>query len=127
LLSISRDIPGFRAAHDHVLEYDFTTFIGGHLTRRGRREDVLVAQRYVQDVREAAEAALRATPRPEFIAELGQEVGFENKWYLVEAHAQAVVDQCTETVLDAWEGKLGGVAIHTESNCRAMQYSLRVD
>jgi glyoxylase-like metal-dependent hydrolase (beta-lactamase superfamily II) len=127
LLSISKDIPGFISAHDQILAYDFETFVGGHLTRLGNREDVRAARAYIRDVEEAARAALKSHPRPPFIAELGREVGFENKWHLVEAHAEAVVEACAEAVSNEWKGRLGGVATYTASNCRAMQYSRRID
>ncbi len=43
-LALAEDVPGYVAAHDEILTYDFETFVGGHLTRLGTREDVEVQQ-----------------------------------------------------------------------------------
>ena len=48
-LALAEDVPGFVAAHDQILAYDFDTFIGGHLTRLGTREDVETAKDFVLD------------------------------------------------------------------------------
>ena len=60
-LALAEDVPGFVAAHDQILEYDFDTFIGGHLTRLGTREDVETAKAYIMDVKANAAAALQST------------------------------------------------------------------
>jgi hypothetical protein len=42
-------IPGWFAAHDQILEYDFDFYVGGHLGRAGNRDDVLIAREYIRD------------------------------------------------------------------------------
>ena len=45
-LAVSKDIAGYIKAHDIVLNnYDFDTFVGGHLTRLGTINDVIVQKR----------------------------------------------------------------------------------
>jgi hypothetical protein len=42
-LAKAKDTAGFIKAHDIALvKYDFDTFVGGHLTRLGTRNDVIV-------------------------------------------------------------------------------------
>ena len=54
-LAITEDVAGFIKAHDIVLNnYDFDTFVGGHLTRLGIRDDVITQQEFVSDLRKAA-------------------------------------------------------------------------
>ena len=57
-LALAEDVPGFIDAHETILGYDFETFVGGHLTRFGTREDVETAHAYVLDVRANAANAL---------------------------------------------------------------------
>ena len=53
-LAIADDVAGFIKAHDIALNnYDFDTFVGGHMTRQGTRDDVVTAQEFVSDLRRA--------------------------------------------------------------------------
>ena len=56
-LALAEDIDGFIAAHDQILDFDFETYIGGHLTRLGTREDVEIQKEYILDIVQAAGAA----------------------------------------------------------------------
>ena len=68
-LAIAKDTAGFIKAHDIALNnYDFDTLVGGHLTRLGTRNDVIVQKEFVSDLekagakrtRESCSARLRA-------------------------------------------------------------------
>jgi hypothetical protein len=53
-LAIAEDVADFIKAHDIVLNnYDFDTFVGGHLTRLGTRDDVVTQQEFVSDLEKA--------------------------------------------------------------------------
>ena len=57
-LAIAKDTAGFIKAHDIALEkYDFDTLVGGHLTRLGTRNDVIVQKEFVADLENAATKA----------------------------------------------------------------------
>lgn len=122
-LALAEDIPGYFEAHDQVLSYDFDTFIGGHLTRLGTREDVETARQYVLDVRANAAAALQQV---DFFA-IAQETGFENQWLLFDTYLDAVAQTCAEATVSEWSGQLGGVDIFTFSHCYAALESLRIE
>ena len=54
-LAISSDVAGFIKSHDIALNnYDFDTFVGGHLTRLGTQDDVKTQQEFVNDLEKAA-------------------------------------------------------------------------
>ncbi len=54
-LAIAKDTAGFINAHDIALNnYDFDTLVGGHLTRLGTRNDVIVQKEFVSDLEKAA-------------------------------------------------------------------------
>ena len=122
-LALAEDVPGFVAAHDQMLAYDFETFIGGHLTRLGTREDVEIAREFVLDVQANAAQALQTT---DFMA-IAQQVGFENQWALFDAYLDAVAHACAEATIPAWRDRLGGTDVFTEGHCWTMMESLRVD
>ncbi|MEM7488068.1 MAG: MBL fold metallo-hydrolase [Pseudomonadota bacterium] len=127
LLAVSSDIPGWIDAFDRILDYEFDAFVGGHLARTGTRADIEDNRAYVADVIAAATRALEDNPRAEVIPPLGREFGFENGWWLVDQHTRAVVAQCADEVIAAWQGRLGGVETYAESHCARMQFSLRID
>jgi glyoxylase-like metal-dependent hydrolase (beta-lactamase superfamily II) len=57
-LAVTTDVGGYIRAHDIVLDnYDFDTFIGGHLTKIGTRNDVLVQKEFISDLEKAAAKA----------------------------------------------------------------------
>ena len=54
-LAIAKDTAGFIKAHDIALNnYDFDTLVGGHLTRLGTRNDVIVQKEFVSDLEKAS-------------------------------------------------------------------------
>ena len=52
-LAIAKDVAGFIKVDDIVLKYDFDTLVGGHLTRLGTRNDVIVQKEFVSDLEKA--------------------------------------------------------------------------
>ena len=122
-LALAQDVPEFLAAHDKVLEYDFDTFIGGHLTRLGTPEDVQIQKEYFQDIQTSAAKANQETS---FMA-IGQEVGFSNPWLVFQIYADSITQQCTDEVVPKWIDRLGGVDLFTYDHCWKISESQRID
>ncbi len=122
-LALAEDIPGFLLAHEQVLGYDFDTFIGGHLTRLGTREDVELQQEYILDIQQNAATALQQV---DFFA-IAQETGFVNQWLLVGTYLDTVAQTCAEMTIPAWTGRLAAVDIFTYDHCWSIMESLRID
>lgn len=122
-LALSDYVPGYEAAHARALEYDFDTFIGGHLTRLGTRQDVELQQQFVQDLKQAAGQALEMVD----FTDIAQETGFENPWLLFEVYYDTVANRCTEMLTPNWVERLGGADVFIASHCWTMVESLHVD
>jgi len=122
-LAMAQDVPEFIAAHDKVLEYDFDTYIGGHLTRLGTPEDVQVQKEYFQDIQTSA---AKANQEVSFMA-IGQEVGFSNPWLVFQIYADSITQQCTDEVIPKWIDRLGGVDLFTYDHCWKISESQRID
>lgn len=122
-VAVAEDVPAFIKAHDDVLAYDFETFIGGHLTRLGNREDVETQKEYIMDIQANSVKALQSV---DFTA-IAEEVGFENPWHLFDTYLNAVQDECVDATVPAWTDKLAGVDIFTGSHCAKIIESLRID
>lgn len=122
-LGMAEDVQGFIDAHDVLLGYDFAHFVGGHLSRPGTREDVVVAKTYVEDL---VAAARKGQETVDFMAVAG-ETGFANRWLLVKTWMDRVADVCTGIMLAKWEGKLGGATVSTPGHCWIMQEHLNIN
>lgn len=122
-LAIASDIRGFVQAHDIVLDYDFDTFVGGHLTRLGTADDVNVQKEFISDLVNASKAANSKVSFMDYISKYG----LTNPWLTFSEYADAITDDCLNTMLAKWKDRLGGAEEFTESHCWTMTESQRVD
>ena len=122
-LAITESVPDFIQAHDDILSYDFDTFIGGHITRLGTRDDVETQKEYILDMQTNAAQALQSV---DFFAIAG-DVGFENPWLLFDTYLDAVAEECTDLTLEKWRNTLGGADVFTFDHCFKLVESLRID
>lgn len=122
-LSLAEDVQGYIDVHDTVLGYPFETFVGGHLTRVGTREDVQIAREYVHDIQAASANALATV---DFFA-VAARTGFANQWHLFDEYLDEVAQTAAAQVEAEWVGQLGGADIFTEDHCFTMAESLRID
>ena len=122
-LAMAEDVPFFIEAHDKILEYDFETYVGGHLTRLGTPQDVEIQKEYFQDIQKnAAEANQQA----DFMA-IAQKVGFENPWLIFQIYADTITQQCADATIPDWIDRLGGVDLYTYDHCWKVSESQRID
>ena len=122
-LAMAEDVPSFIEAHDIILEYDFETYVGGHLTRLGTSEDVEIQKAYFQDIQNNA---AQANQQADFMA-IAQQVGFENPWLIFQIYADTITQQCTDATVPDWIDRLGGVDLYTYDHCWKISESQRID
>ena len=129
-LALAEDVPKFLEAHDLVLSFDFETFVGGHLNRLGRRQDVEAARRYMDDLRLNAAAALSD---PALFQIFGIVPG--NSLGAFSIYLDQVACRCANLTLDPaatpsgenWLSLLGAADINTVGHCWQIAESLRID
>ena len=124
-LAIAEDIAGFIKAHDISLNnYDFDTFVGGHLTRLGTGDDVATQQEFISDLEKAA---AKANSEVQF-SDIAKQVGNTNDtWLLYSKYIDAVDENCVQTMLSKWESRLGGAKALMSTHCFAMTEAGRVN
>jgi glyoxylase-like metal-dependent hydrolase (beta-lactamase superfamily II) len=122
-LAVSSDIPGWVTAHQRALDYPFQTLVGGHLTRLGTRDDVVVQEEYITDIRNSAESAYADVD----FGAIFSSVDPENPWAIFQAYLDAVVTQATEQVVPRWVDRLGGADVFTRSSVFTMAEAIRID
>lgn len=126
-LAVAESIDGFFEAHDTVLDYDFTHFVGGHLTRHGTREDVLIQKEYMSDIVEAARSANAEMDFNAAFGEASERGGDGNPYAFIDTLFDNIAEQCAAEVEEKWDGRLGGVDIFTLGHCMRVTWHLRLD
>jgi glyoxylase-like metal-dependent hydrolase (beta-lactamase superfamily II) len=122
--NLSEDIPGYIDAPATALTYPWKTFIGGHLGRLGRREDIGLHQAYIADIVQSAQGALSTVDPTPYWAKYGQ-----NVWAAVKGYLDAVTDAATAPVIKKYTGVLAAADIEefTRSTTFMILQSMRLD
>jgi hypothetical protein len=124
-LAIAKDVAGFIKVHDIVLNnYDFDTLVGGHLTRLGTRNDVIVQKEFVSDLQKAAAKTNQEVKFGKIASEVGSS---DNPWLIFSKYIDAVNANCVNNMLPKWETRLGGAREFMCTHCSAMAQFGRVD
>jgi len=122
--------PDFIEAHDKILQYDFTVYVGGHLTRLGDRRDVEIQKEYVMDIIANGKFALDRINWG-LAAQAGtfdpSSPNYRNYWYLWELVQGEMIDTCVERTMAKWSGRLGAVDIYTPTHCFKAIESMSID
>jgi glyoxylase-like metal-dependent hydrolase (beta-lactamase superfamily II) len=124
-LAVSKDIAGYIKAHDIVLNnYDFDTFVGGHLTRLGIINDVIVQKEFISDLEKAAGKSNNGI----LFSDIAKQVeSFDNPWLIFSRYIDTVNEKCVQYMLPKWENKLGGARDVMSTLCFAMSQAGRID
>ncbi len=122
-LAESQNIPGWLEAPAQALGYPFHTFVGGHLTRLGTRDDVTIQQQYVAELKAAAANAIDTFN----VETVYASVDDANPWAIFRAYLDGVAAQAAGAVVPRWIDKLGGADVYTQANAYELVESLRID
>jgi hypothetical protein len=122
-LAESQNIPGWLEAPAQALRYPFQTFVGGHLTRLGTRDDVTIQTEYVTDLKAAAAAAIDTFN----VEAVYASVDVTNPWAVFRGYLDGVAAQAAGAVVPRWTDKLGGADVYTQANAYQLVESLRID
>ena len=129
-----KNVPGFIAAHDQILDgYDFDHFVGGHLDRSGVRRDVEIQREYVRDLFDNCAETIRlgATEDPVLGAAnvLGPVAARnpENPWAAFDVYLEVTARYCANRTNAKWIDRLAGSDVFQLDNAGTMIESLRID
>ena len=127
-LALAKDTAGFIKAHDIALNnYNFDTLVGGHLTRLGTRNDVIVQKEFVSDLEKAAAQANQQISFGEIAKQVGGGAQPSNPWLIFSKYIDAVGENCVNNMLPKWENRLGGAQQFMSTHCYTMAQSGRID
>jgi glyoxylase-like metal-dependent hydrolase (beta-lactamase superfamily II) len=122
--AVAQDIPAYFAQVKEINAMDFDTLVGGHVTRTGTHADVLKQLAFIEDVKAAAESALKATVPGVGLNPTDRST---NPWSVFDSYIDRVALACVNQLTPKWSTKLAAFDVYVWDQCFAMEQSLRID
>jgi glyoxylase-like metal-dependent hydrolase (beta-lactamase superfamily II) len=121
--AVAQDVPGYFEQVKKINDWDFDTLVGGHVARTGTRADVATQLAFMEDLKAAAQTALKTTTPGEGVnpADRG------NPWALYDHYIDRVVVGCVNELTPKWSTTLAAFDVYIWDQCYAMEQSLRID
>jgi len=123
-LGIAEDVPGYLEVQRKALAYDFSAFVGGHVTRLGDRRDVQLSLEFVTDLQKTAAEALTSLTLLDFAKTNASKA--KDKWDLHNEYESAVADRCYNELLPRWQSRLADSQTYLRDNCWSMLENITV-
>jgi glyoxylase-like metal-dependent hydrolase (beta-lactamase superfamily II) len=123
-LAVAQDIPAVFAQVKEINTWNFETLVGGHVTRTGTHADVATQLAFMEDLKAAAEEALKATKPGEGLDPLDRR---GNPWAGFDNYIDRVAIACVNQLTPKWSTKLAAYDVYIWDQCFAMEQSLRID
>jgi len=123
-LAVAQDIPAVFLQVKEISHWDFDTFVGGHVARTGTHADVATQLAFMEDLKAAAEEALKATKPGEGLDPVDR---INNPWAGFDNYIDRVALACVNTLTPKWSTKLAAYDVYIWDQCFAMEQSLRID
>jgi glyoxylase-like metal-dependent hydrolase (beta-lactamase superfamily II) len=123
-LNLSEDVPDYIGAPAIALSYPWTHYIGGHLGRLCRREDVALHQQYIADIQAGVKQALGTVDPTPYFVKYGA-----NVWAAVQLYLDTVTDHATEPIMAKYTGVLAAADVRAfvRSTTFMILHSTRLD
>jgi hypothetical protein len=103
---------------------DFDTLVGGHVARTGTHADVATQLAFIEDLKAAAETALKKTAPGERLRPSDRG---SNPWAVFDNYIDRVTLDCVNRLTPKWSAKLAAYDLYIWDQCYAMEQSLRID
>jgi len=123
-LAVAQDIPAVFAQVEDISNLDFDTLVGGHVARTGTHADVATQLAFMEDLKAAAETALKATKPGEGLNPVDRS---SNPWAGFDNYIDRVALACVNQLTPKWSTKLAAYDVYIWDQCFAMEQSLRID
>lgn len=100
------------------------TLVGGHVARTGTRADVTTQLAFMDDLKNAAETALKTTSPGEGLNDTDRS---GNPWAVFDHYIDRVSLACVNQLIPKWSTRLAAYDVYIWYQCLAMEQSLRID
>lgn len=124
---ISTNFHEYLKVFDQLEKYDFTTFVGGHLTQTGTKEDVRITKEFTTDVYQTVKRIHNGMDQNAVVVEAAKTIGFDNKFLLFKVVLDKVTYEAMRELRPRWINRLAGVDVWLESQVRSALIYVRWD
>ena len=122
--AVAQDIPAYFAQVKEISAMDFDTLVGGHVARTGTHADVATQLAFIEDLKGAAESALKTTMPGVGMTATDRST---NPWSVFDNYIDRVALACVNHLTPKWSTKLAAFDVYIWDQCFAMEQSLRID
>ena len=112
---------------DELLAYKFDTFVGGHLTSIGTREDVEISKEFTLDVDDTVKRVHNNMDQTAVWSATAKAVGPDNEFLIFKVLLDKVVDDSVKELQPRWINRLAGVDVWLPSHVRTALIYVRWD
>ena len=112
---------------DELLAYKFDTFVGGHLTDIGTREDVEITKEFTNDVYNTVKRIHNNLDQKAVVAEAAKTIGYDNEFLLFKVVLDRVAHDADAELQPRWINRLAGVDVWLDSHVRTALIYVRWD
>ncbi|MBR8640518.1 MBL fold metallo-hydrolase [Streptomyces tuirus] len=123
-LMVSQEIPNWIKANERIMEYSWSTFMGGHAGRLGTREDARLQLGYLNDLTASVRAVNDAMDPLRYFVKYGPS---GNSYASLKHYLQDAAQQAAEPVIAKYIEQLAGVDVVTADNAYTLIECLRND
>ena len=123
-LAVAQDIPEIFAQVKKISTWDFDTLVGGHVARTGTRADVTTQLAFMEDLKNAADTALKTTTPGDGLSANDRS---GNPWAVFDHYIDRVAVACVNQLTPKWSTRLAAYDVYVWDQCFAMEQSLRID
>jgi len=124
---ITTNFHDYMKVFDQLLAYDFNTFVGGHLTQTGTKEDVEITKEFTMDVYNTVKRIHNSMDQQAVAAEAARTIGTDNKFLLFKVILDKVTYEAMNELKPRWINRLAGVDVWLESQVRCALIYVRWD
>ncbi len=124
---LSTNFHEYLKVFDEILAYKFDTFVGGHLTDIGTRQDVEITKEFTLDVYNTVKRIHNNMDATTATAEAVKTVGPDNEFLLFKVFLDKVADESVKELKPRWINRLAGVDVWLESHVRTAIIYVRWD
>src|SRR5258705_8326026 len=115
---LSTNFHEYLEVFDEILAYKFDTFVGGHLTDIGTRQDVEITKEFTLDVYNTVKRIHNNMDATAAISEAVKTVGPDNEFLLFKGFLDKDADDSVKELNHRWINRLAGVDVWLESHVR---------
>jgi len=120
--NLTEDIPGYLEAPGNALAYSWKYFIGGHMGRLGTRDDLLLHQKYMQDIVDSSRIAIDTVDPTPYFVKYGA-----NVWAALKGYLDECATRTAAPVIEKYTGVLAAADVFTQDVSFEVMQSVRLD